>query len=128
MICGAKWSENGRWTFGGSDRTPGLDVDVTLVVEEVVADEILTCVTEQLVRRVCERVGVRTRESLEPAELNSRSSVTSSSSVNVLGSSASLEVVVAGRAVADLDVPASPDGLFGVGFLWVCGELDFVTL
>ena len=50
MAHGAKCSENDRWTFGGSDRTPGLGVeDVTEVAETVVADEILTCMVEWLI-------------------------------------------------------------------------------
>jgi hypothetical protein len=42
MMCGAKCSENDHWTFGGSERTPGLEADATEVVEVVVVDEILT--------------------------------------------------------------------------------------
>ena len=44
MMRGVKWSENDRWTFGGSDRTPGLGVDVTETAEVVAVDEILTYV------------------------------------------------------------------------------------
>ena len=48
MMQGIKWLENDRCTFGGSDRTPGLGVleGVTVVVEDNVADEILTCIPE----------------------------------------------------------------------------------
>ena len=45
MTHGTKSSENDHWTCGGSDRTPGLDVeDVMEVAEVVVVDEILTCI------------------------------------------------------------------------------------
>jgi hypothetical protein len=42
MMHGVKCSENNRWKFGGSDRTPGLNVDVTEVLEDIVVDEMLT--------------------------------------------------------------------------------------
>ena len=45
MTHGTKSLENDRWTCGGSDRTPGLDVeDVMEVAEVIVVDEILTCI------------------------------------------------------------------------------------
>ena len=48
MTQGIKWLENDHCTFGGSDQTPGLGVleGVTIVVEDNVADEILTCIPE----------------------------------------------------------------------------------
>jgi hypothetical protein len=47
MTDGAKCSENDRWTFRGSDQTPGLCLeDAVEVVEAVVVDEILTCIGE----------------------------------------------------------------------------------
>jgi len=112
MTDGVKSSENDRWTFGGSDQTPGLDVEgVTDVVEAVAVDEILTCMAE-LVQGVCEKAEGRTRESLEPVEY-SRSSMSSSSSVDESDSSSSLAVVAAECMVAILAGPVSPDGLFG---------------
>lgn len=53
MADGVKCSENDRWTFWGSDRTPGLDVDdVAGVMEVFVVDEMLTCKAEKLVQYV----------------------------------------------------------------------------
>jgi hypothetical protein len=46
MAYGMKDSENDRRTFGGSDQTPGLDVEDATVVEGVDVDEILTCMVE----------------------------------------------------------------------------------
>jgi len=47
MMHGVKSSENDRWTFGGSDQTPGLGIeDLPEVAETAVVDEILTCIAE----------------------------------------------------------------------------------
>jgi len=47
MTRGAKWLENDRCTFGGSDRTPSLDFGALMaVVEDVVVDEMVTCIPE----------------------------------------------------------------------------------
>jgi len=47
MIHGAKWLENDRCTFWGSDRTPSLDFGgLTAAVGDVVADEMVTCIPE----------------------------------------------------------------------------------
>ena len=62
-------------------------------------------------------------------EENTRSSVTSSSSVNTLDPLSSLKAVAAGHTSVDLvPRPASPDGLFEATSWWEPGELNFVTL
>jgi hypothetical protein len=46
MAHGIKDSENDRRTFGGSDQTPGLDVEDATGMGGVDIDEMLTCMVE----------------------------------------------------------------------------------